>query len=158
VRKPLPVDPAELNSRFVLAYTGVPRNSGINNWEVMKGHINGDSAIFRNFERIASIAQGMRTALEKNDWTEAARLMREDWVSRRKNIPTITTPLIDHLIATTRRAGSTAAKVCGAGGGGCVVFLVEPDAKAKVAAAVVRAGAQVLDAKVAERGVRVSLK
>jgi galactokinase/mevalonate kinase-like predicted kinase len=30
-------------------------------------------------------------------------------------------------------AGSTGAKVCGAGGGGCVVFLVEPDAKAKVA-------------------------
>src|ERR1019366_6528039 len=40
VRLPLPAK--ELNRRFVLAYTGVPRNSGINNWEVMKAHIDGD--------------------------------------------------------------------------------------------------------------------
>jgi D-glycero-alpha-D-manno-heptose-7-phosphate kinase len=29
----VPVDLADFNSRIVLAYTGVPRNSGINNWE-----------------------------------------------------------------------------------------------------------------------------
>lgn len=153
VRKPLPVDPAELNARFVLAYTGAPRNSGINNWEVMKAHINGDASVIRNFGRIAATAQGMRAALEKNDWAEAARLMRDDWNSRRKNIPTITTPQIDQMIAATRRSGSTGAKVCGAGGGGCVVFLVEPDAKARVAAAIRKLGAEVLEAKVAERGV-----
>ena len=155
-RHALPVHPTELNARFVLAYTGAPRNSGINNWEVMKGHINGDKAIHRNFDRIASVAQGMRAALAKADWSEASRLMREDWVNRRRNIPTITTPQIDHLIAATRRAGSTGAKVCGAGGGGCVVFLVEPDAKAKVSAVITNAGAQVLPARVAEQGIRVS--
>lgn len=155
VRHGLPVDAADLNSRFVLAYTGAPRNSGINNWEVMKGHINGDKAIHKNFDRICATAQAMRAALEKPDWTEASRLMRDDWASRRRNIPTITTPQIDHLIAATRRAGSTAAKVCGAGGGGCVVFLVEPEAKARVAAVVEKAGAQVLSAAVAEQGVKV---
>jgi len=81
--------------------------------------------------------------------------MREDWTHRRKNIPTITTPTIDKLIAATRRAGSTAAKACGAGGGGCVVFLVEPDAKEKVARAVEQLGARVLRARVAPRGVEV---
>ena len=154
-RKALPVDAAELNARFVLAYTGAPRNSGINNWEVMKAHINGDRAVHRNFARIASIANGMRAALERTDWPEAARLMREDWTNRRKNIPTIATPLIDKLIAATRRAGSTGAKVCGAGGGGCVVFLVEPDAKEKVAEVVRQLGAEVLDAAVAPHGVKV---
>jgi D-glycero-alpha-D-manno-heptose-7-phosphate kinase len=155
VHKALPVDTGELNARFVLAYTGAPRNSGINNWEVMKGHINGDAAIFRNFDRIASTARSMRVALEKKDWDDASRLMRDDWHSRRRNIPTITTPLIDKLIAATRRAGSTGAKVCGAGGGGCVVFLTEPGAKSAVAAAIRKTGAQVLETKVAEGGVRV---
>ena len=51
------------NERFVLAYTGAPRNSGINNWEVMKGHIDGDKAIHRNFDRIACIAMAMRQAV-----------------------------------------------------------------------------------------------
>src|SRR6185312_11244372 len=37
-RNALAVDTGILDERFVLAYTGAPRNSGINNWEVMKGH------------------------------------------------------------------------------------------------------------------------
>ena len=155
VRRALPVAAEELNRRFVLAYTGAPRNSGINNWEVMKGHINGDRSIHRNFDRIASIANAMRDALDCGNWDEAGRLMREDWVSRRKNVPGITTPLIDKLILATRRAGSTGAKVCGAGGGGCVVFLVEPEAKERVAVAIAQAGAHVLPAQVAPDGVRV---
>jgi D-glycero-alpha-D-manno-heptose-7-phosphate kinase len=154
-RKALPIEPEEVNRRFVLAYTGAPRNSGINNWEVMKRHIDSDSAVHRNFDRIACIANAMRVALSRNDWDGAGRLMREDWTSRKKNAPGITTPLIDHLVTNARRAGSIGAKACGAGGGGCVVFLVEPGAKEKVARAIEAAGAQVLPAKVATHGVRV---
>ena len=155
VRKALLLDPAEINQRFVLAYTGAPRNSGINNWEVMKGHIDSDRAIHRNFDRIASIANAMREALEGDDWDETGRLMREEWTSRKKNAPGITTPLIDRLITATRRAGSIGAKACGAGGGGCVVFLVEPGAKERISRAIEAEGAEVLPANVATRGVFV---
>jgi D-glycero-alpha-D-manno-heptose-7-phosphate kinase len=158
VRKALPVEANELNRRFVLIYTGAPRNSGINNWEVMKGHIDGNRAIHRNFDRIAAIANGMRDALESHDWDNAGRLMREEWSYRRRNIPGITTPLIDQLVSIAQRVGSTGAKVCGAGGGGCVVFLVEPGAKSKVTSALNSAGAEVLDAQVAPVGVQVRVK
>src|ERR1700676_3650009 len=67
-RKALAVDLDDLNGRIVLAYTGEPRNSGINNWEVMKAHIDGDRAIYRNFDHIAVIAIAMRAALAKPDW------------------------------------------------------------------------------------------
>ncbi len=155
-RTALSVDADELNSRFVLAYTGAPRNSGINNWEVMKGHINGDRAIHAAFDRIAAIAAAMRGALEREDWAEAGSLLRDEWASRKRNAPGITTPLIDRLVASARRAGCTGAKVCGAGGGGCVVFLVEPDAKERVSRIVEANGAQVLNARVAPRGVTVT--
>jgi D-glycero-alpha-D-manno-heptose-7-phosphate kinase len=152
----LPVQASELNQRFVLAYTGAPRNSGINNWEVMKAYIDGDKAVHRNFERIANISNRMRQALSGHDWAGAGSLMREDWNNRRKNIPTITTPLIDSMITAAARAGSTGAKVCGAGGGGCVVFLVEPQSQEKMARVIEATGAQVLNAKVAPKGVQVS--
>jgi D-glycero-alpha-D-manno-heptose-7-phosphate kinase len=155
-RRDLAVDAAALDQRFVLAYTGAPRNSGINNWEVMKGHIDGDKAIHRNFDRIAGLAIDMRRAVENNDWDEAGRIMREEWTARRKNAPGITTDLIDRLVASTRRAGSIGAKACGAGGGGCVVFLVSPGAKARVANLIAAAGATVLDAKVARHGIELS--
>jgi D-glycero-alpha-D-manno-heptose-7-phosphate kinase len=147
----------ELNRRFVLAYTGEPRNSGINNWEVNKAHIDGDKAVHRNFDKIAAIANGMRSAIAAQDWRETGRLLREEWTNRRKNAPGITTPLIDRLIEVTRKAGSTGANVCGAGGGGCVLFLVEPDAKQRVAAAITGEGATVLSASVAPKGVRIQV-
>lgn len=154
-RKAVPVNVDELNRRFVLAYTDKPRNSGINNWEVTKAHVDGDKRVLRNFDRIAAIAHAMRGALEANDWPEAARLLREEWSFRKTNAPGITTPLIERLVEVTRKAGAKAAKVCGAGGGGCVVFLCEPEAKARVAAAIAAEGAQVLNVAVAPKGVTV---
>ncbi|HTM47262.1 MAG TPA: hypothetical protein VL285_01180 [Bryobacteraceae bacterium] len=154
VRKAIPVDLSDLNERIVLAYTGEPRNSGINNWEVTKAHIDGNTKVRRNFDRIASIAHAMRSALERADWTEVARLLREEWSNRRKNAPGISTPLIDRLISATRRAGAEGAKVCGAGGGGCVIFLVKSGAKAAVSAVIEREGATVLPVAVARTGVK----
>jgi D-glycero-alpha-D-manno-heptose-7-phosphate kinase len=155
-RSALPVDLEDFNTRFVLAYTGEPRNSGINNWEVMKAHINGERKVHRNFDEIAAIGRAMRSALEKADWAEAGRLLREEWNHRRKNVPTITTDLIDRLVAATRKTGALGAKVCGAGGGGCVVFLTEPEAQQRVTETVSRLGAEVLTVQVAARGVRVT--
>jgi len=154
-RQPVAVDLEDLNARLVLAYTGVPRNSGINNWEVMKAHLDGDRAVHRNFDRIAEIARAMRRALEKPDWNEVARLLRQEWANRKRNAPGITTPLIDRLVEVTRRAGAVGAKVCGAGGGGCVFFLVERGAKPRVSEAIQKAGATVLPVRVAPRGVVV---
>jgi D-glycero-alpha-D-manno-heptose-7-phosphate kinase len=47
------------------------------------------------------------------------------------------------------------AKVCGAGGGGCVFFLVERGAKERVAGAIAGEGATVLPVRVAPKGVHV---
>lgn len=155
VRKEIPVSHEEILERGILVYTGKPRNSGINNWEVTKAYIDGDKTVRRNFEKIAAISTGMRQALEKADWNEAGRLLREEWSFRRKNAPTISTELLDALAEKTRKAGAKGFKVCGAGGGGCCFVLVEKGAKAKVAQVIEQLGAQVLDFKVAPAGVTV---
>jgi D-glycero-alpha-D-manno-heptose-7-phosphate kinase len=156
-RREIECNVSELNQRIVLAYTGEPRNSGINNWEVTKLHIDGDKGVYKNFDKIAFIAYSMRKALEANDWAAVGRLLREEWANRKKNAPGITTPLIDRLIEGTRKAGALGAKVCGAGGGGCVFFLVEKDAQARVSEVIRREGAEVLDVAVAPQGVKVKV-
>jgi D-glycero-alpha-D-manno-heptose-7-phosphate kinase len=153
-RETVPVSPDEIESRFVLAYTGAPRKSGINNWEVFQAHINGDKRVFRNFERIAEIASAMYVALLHAHWDEVARLLREEWKLRRSNAPGITTPLIDKLIAVAGKQGGQAAKVCGAGGGGCVIFLVEKGAASRVATAIGDNGGRVLPLQLARDGLR----
>jgi D-glycero-alpha-D-manno-heptose-7-phosphate kinase len=140
----------------VLAYTGAPRQSGINNWKVFQAHINGDQKVFKNFDRIGEIACAMDQALSRGDWTEVVRLLREEWKLRKTNAPRITTPKIEKLIEVARRNGALAAKVCGAGGGGCVVFLCEPEAQGRVAEAIASHDGQILPAHVAREGLSIS--
>jgi D-glycero-alpha-D-manno-heptose-7-phosphate kinase len=151
-------DPEELEQRFLLAYTGAPRKSGINNWEVFKLHIDGDRRIFRNFERIVEIARAMRAALAFADWESTGQLLREEWKLRRSNSPGISTPQIDKLIAIAQRNGATGAKVCGAGGGGCVLFMTKPESRERVATKLAAAGAELLPFSVGCKGVTVRAK
>lgn len=154
-REELPTNVAELERRLVLCYTGKPRQSGINNWEVFQKHINGDKKVRRNLELISQIAQQVRPALAKQDWTELARLVGEEWSARKKNLPTISTATIDRIIDGARRKGATAGKVCGAGGGGCVALLIEPDARAEVESAVIAAKGRLLPIQIDRGGVDI---
>ena len=155
-RRALPVAAEEIDARFVLVYTGAPRQSGINNWEVFKAHIDGDRRVRRNFDRITGIARGMAEALSRPDWDHVARLLLEEWKLRKTNAPGITTPLIDRLIASAMKHGGRAAKVCGAGGGGCVVIMVEEGARERVVAVLRDNGGQVLPMRVAREGLTVT--
>ncbi len=156
-RWPLAVPPEEMDSRFVLVYTGAPRQSGINNWEVFKRHIDGDKKVIRNFESISQIAQKMRVALAKGQWDETARLLREEWKLRKSNFEGISTPLIEQLMSGAKKHGAVAAKVCGAGGGGCVIIMVREGAKNRVAQSLRENGGQVLPFMVAREGLKVTV-
>jgi D-glycero-alpha-D-manno-heptose-7-phosphate kinase len=151
----LDVDAAELERRVVLAYTGAPRNSGTNNWEITKRHTDGDPHIFECFERIRDTAVAMRSALQRSDWDEVGRQIAVEWDNRKRLSPGVSTTAIDDLIARAARAGATAAKVCGAGGGGCLFCYGPPAARSAVAAALTAGGAHVLDYHIETEGLRL---
>jgi D-glycero-alpha-D-manno-heptose-7-phosphate kinase len=157
-REPIPVAPEELDHRFVLVYTGAPRQSGINNWRVFKNHIEGNARVFQNFEQISEISRAVHKALCGAEWDELGRLVREEWKLRRTNAPGISTPAIERLVKIAMRNGAVAAKVCGAGGGGCVIFLTDPDARERVSQTLRSYGGHVLSALVAREGLTVSGK
>jgi D-glycero-alpha-D-manno-heptose-7-phosphate kinase len=154
-RVALGVDTAELESRIVLAYTGASRNSGINNWEITKRHIDGDLRIHMHFERIRDIAVAMRDALEAGAWEEVGRQIGAEWDNRKALAPGVTTPLIEDLMARGKAAGAMAAKVCGAGGGGCFICYGEPSKMPAVRQALAEGGARVLDYRLEGEGLRV---
>jgi len=154
-RVPLLIDVAELERRIVLCYTGAPRNSGTNNWEIMKRHIDGDRHVFDCFERIRDTAAAMRTSLEQGDWTRTAMHLAEEWSNRKRLAPGVSTAAIDDLIARALAAGAQAAKVCGAGGGGCLFCLAPPEKVPAVREALVRGGARLLDFRLEADGLRV---
>jgi D-glycero-alpha-D-manno-heptose-7-phosphate kinase len=156
VRVPLDVDPQELERRIVLCYTGEPRNSGTNNWEITKRHIDGDQHIFDCFERIRDTAAAMREALTRGDWDATAACLATEWANRKRLAPGVTTAAIDSLIARALAAGAKAAKVCGAGGGGCLFCLAPPDDVPAVREALADSGARILDFRIETTGLHVT--
>jgi D-glycero-alpha-D-manno-heptose-7-phosphate kinase len=154
-RVALDADPAELERRIVLAYSGEPRNSGTNNWDITKRHLDGDRHIFDCFERIRDTAARMRVALERADWDEVGRQIAVEWDNRKRLAPGVTTPAIEELIQRATAAGATAAKVCGAGGGGCLFCYGPPKARHRISAALAEGGARVLDYRIETEGLRI---
>jgi D-glycero-alpha-D-manno-heptose-7-phosphate kinase len=154
----LPVAAPELERRLVLAYTGASRNSGINNWEVTKRHIDGDREVQRRFDRIRDIAGSMREALERGDWREVGLQVAEEWENRKGLAPGVTTPEIDAMLAAARAAGALGGKVCGAGGGGCLFCLGEPDRVPAIRDAIASHGGRLLDFRIETDGLRVQTR
>ncbi|MFQ5778137.1 MAG: GHMP kinase [Terriglobia bacterium] len=154
-REALHVDLAALESRLLLAYTGKPRRSGVNNWEVFKRHLEGNRSVRGSFRALTATAVAMRDALVEEDWRTFGRLLAREWHHRRRNAPAISTPFIDRLVRIARCNGAQAGKVCGAGGGGCVVFFTAAERRTQVAKALVGAGATLLPFQIARSGVRV---
>ncbi len=145
-REALHVDIATLERRIAVCYTGEPRNSGTNNWEITKRHIDGDQEIFEIFDGIRDTSVKMRAALRAGAWDAVGQILADSHPHRKRLSPNITTPQMDHLIDTALANGAIAPKICGAGGGGCMAFYCQEGRRADVEAALSREeGATVLD-------------
>ncbi len=156
-REYLKVDEKQLEERIAICYTGEPRMSGTNNWEVFKRHIDGDPELFTIFEGIRDSARAMRAALLAGDWNAVGKIMRDAYPKRKRLAPGITTPQMDKLVEKALANGAEAAKVCGAGGGGCIAFLCSEGRKQDVERALAaEQGAEIIDWKFSAAGLTVT--
>ncbi|MEO8648863.1 MAG: GHMP kinase [Acidobacteriota bacterium] len=157
-REPLDIDTETLEERIAVCYTGEPRNSGTNNWEITKRHIDGDKELFDLFEGIRDTSCELREALLQSDWDAVGEILQKAHPARKRLSPNITTPQMDHLIETAIKNGAIAAKVCGAGGGGCIAFFCEKGRRGDVENALAaEAGAEILNWKLQLTGLEIKV-
>src|SRR6185295_15841112 len=109
------------------------------------------------FDSIRDSARNLRDALVADDWDRVASVMKQAYPVRKRLAPNITTPQMDMLVEKALANGAEAAKVCGAGGGGCIAFLCGEGRKEDVERALnAEEGAEVLDWKFSSEGLVVS--
>ncbi len=148
----------ELEHHLLLVYVGRPHFSGTNNWELFKRHIDGDKNIVDFFEKLKGNAVLMKEALESEQISKVAEILNKDWGTRKAMLPTMTTPEIEHLLSETFRRGAFAARVCGAGGGGCVALLIKPDKRSELVRLIKEMNMLVIPTKISEKGVIVEVE
>ena len=157
VRHPIPISISDLAAHMLLHYTGVAHFSGTNNWEMYKRQIEGKKKVQRGLAKIAATSAEMERALEAGDFQAAGKALGKEWQNRKALIDGISTPEIDAAIDAARGAGAWAGKVCGAGGGGCIVFLFPPEKRADIVRALGQVPGRVLDAQPVAQGLTIDI-
>lgn len=145
----------DLGAHMLMHYTGVSHFSGTNNWELYKRHVDGKKKVQKGFARIAETSIEMERALEAANFEAAGAALRKEWETRKALIDGISTPEIDAAITAATGAGAWAGKVCGAGGGGCIVFLLPPERRTEIVAALAEVPGRVLDVMPVAHGMTV---
>ncbi|MDQ7005925.1 MAG: hypothetical protein Q9Q40_01690 [Acidobacteriota bacterium] len=145
-----------LARHLLLVDGGCGRSSAPSNWDMIRRRLDGEGPARRALERVARAARRAAEALVRGDWRALGRAMRADAAARRSWSGQVYTPRLEAIVAAARRAGSWGEKVCGAGGGGYLVLLVEPSRREPVAEAVRRAGGRPAPVGLRRTGLRVS--
>lgn len=143
-----------LAEMLVLSYTGVGRFSGMNNWEVTKAFIEKRAAVQETLRQIRDVARDLADAIRNELWVDSANLINREWELRRALAPGITTPRIEAIANAATAAGALASKVCGAGGGGCMVTVTSPERRSAVEDAIAAAGGTLMPFEIEPNGVR----
>ena len=146
-------DIKELQKRLILSYTGESRFSGTNNWEMMKRYIDGKAVV--PMKNIKKTAEKMRLSIVNKDFSSLSSILAEEWENRKNLAEGVTTEKIEFLMERAGAAGAIAGKICGAGGGGCMISLVEPENREAVSSALKEAGAKVMEFSIDTEGIRV---
>lgn len=145
--EPLEFDEEFFNKHMTLVYTGRAHHSGINNWQVIKSVVEGDNHTLGTLKKISRIADEFYDALKTKNWTVIPDLFRSEYEARIELCESFTSPEIEELQKITIENGGEALKICGAGGGGCVMVWARPEKKADIVKVCIDRGFQVLNIK-----------
>ena len=100
--------------------------------EQKKNTSEGNQTAIEAMHKIKQSAIDTKLALLKGDVGEFARILGEGWENKKKMAGAITNPMIQEAFDVATGAGAMAGKVSGAGGGGFIMFVVEPTRKEEV--------------------------
>lgn len=137
----------ELENRLMMFYTHVERDASEILAEQGKKVTADESAATNSMHRIKEIGVQSGEALQKGDVTAFGKLMHEHWAEKKKISSKMSMKKIDEYYDTAMKCGALGGKIMGAGGGGFMVFCIEPGRRKDVRSAMEKAGLRYMDFK-----------
>ena len=145
----------ELEHHLVLCYTGASRFSSATHEKVWAGYARGEKAIVKALDGLRVCGLDMKAALERGDLGQVGSVLAENWRLQQQLAEGMQTDAMRRLEEVAKSAGADGAKACGAGAGGCVVFLARPGREFELAEALHAAGGTILRFAFDQSGVAV---
>lgn len=152
---PLRVPPAvlnELETSMVICFTGVSRNSEqIISEQQRRMGAPADVAL-ESLHRLKNDALEMKQALLRGEIRAMAGILNRSWAAKKQTAAGISNGRIEELYELAFRNGATGGKVSGAGGGGFMMFIVQPDQRIRLVRALNAAGANAASVHLTSQG------
>ena len=117
---------------MVLYFTGASRESAKIIDEQKKNTSEGKNDAVEAMHLIKQSAVDMKLAILKGDVDGFADILRSGWENKKRMATHISNPMIQEAMDVAMASGAKAGKVSGAGGGGFIMFVVEPTRKKEV--------------------------
>lgn len=120
----------QLNDNLLMFFTGFTRFSS----EMQKANATGYAEKIKQLQQMYALVDDAEAVLEDKhgDLDDFGRLLDKTWRLKRQTGGAITTNSIDALYEKGIEAGALGGKLLGAGGGGFLVFYVQPEKKEAV--------------------------
>lgn len=116
----------ELESSMVLYYTGVSRESAKIIDEQTKNARERNQKSLQAMHELKADALVMKEAILKGDIITFAEYLGKSWAAKKRMASSISNSNIDKVYDIALNSGAYAGKVSGAGGGGFMMFIVDP--------------------------------
>ena len=131
----------ELEAALIICFTGQSRRSDTIIGEQVRGIREGSVATIDGLHLLKADAVEMKVALLSGDLRRLAAILDRSWRVKQMTACGISSPLINSLYATAMAHGAWAGKVSGAGGGGFMMFVTDPENRYRLIAAIRATGA-----------------
>jgi D-glycero-alpha-D-manno-heptose-7-phosphate kinase len=148
----------DLDKHIIVCYSGQSRASADNNWHIYKKVFEKDSQAMEHLQQIGIFAKKCASALQDKDILEALSFSEKEWQIRISLWPDIETQATKNITNLAKRAGAIFSRVCGAGGGGCMVVICHPKDKINISNYLTKNGVQVLQTSATYHGLKFRLK
>lgn len=145
----------QLEKHLILSFTGISRLSARTNWEMIKMYVENLGETRHCLRNIKEISLAMRKSLLDKDIYGIGENLKKEWENRKRLAEGVTTPSIEKMMEDLERVGATGSKLCGAGGGGCMVTMVKSGRQEAVIDTLKAHGAVHLPYKIAMEGLKM---
>lgn len=146
----IPLETEELP--VVVGYTGIKADTPTLIKQVAEKQKAHPEITGKIFEAISLIVQEAKNVLEMKNWLALGELMNLN--QGLLEALGVNTRELSSLVCACREAGAFGAKLSGAGGGDCMITLVDSQTRVAVEEAITNAGGRVLKVKLGAEGVR----
>ncbi len=147
----------QLERYMILSFTGEPHFSAVTNWSMLKAYVEKQGDAVNRMRQIKRTALAMRQALLDLDIRQLADLVNQEWNNRRDLAAGVSTAQIERIMGAAKQAGAWASKICGAGGGGCMITLTPPEKRDQVISAIRAQNAEIMPFAISRKGLTIEV-